>query len=156
MYVELLAERLGLTPSTISFHLKKLEDAGLVSSKKEQYYQIFELNQSILDAKLSEVILSNEREESEEEKREEEYRNKVIQSFFEYGKLKTIPVQQKKALIVYEEIGKVFEENHKYTEREVNIILADFNDDFCTLRKNMVATGILGRDQSGYWREKRQ
>lgn len=155
MYVELLAERLGLTPSTISFHLKKLEDAGLVSSKKEQYYQIFELNQSILDAKLSEVILSNEREESEEKKREEEYRNKVIQSFFEYGKLKTIPVQQKKALIVYEEIGKAFEENHKYTEREVNIILADFNDDFCTLRKNMVATGILGRDQSGYWREKR-
>lgn len=156
MYVELLAERLGLTPSTISFHLKKLEDAGLVSSKKEQYYQIFELNQSILDAKLSDVILSNEREESEEEKREEEYRNKVIQSFFEYGKLKTIPVQQKKALIVYEEIGKAFEENHKYTEREVNIILADFNDDFCTLRKNMVATGILGRDQSGYWREKRE
>ena len=155
MYVELLAERLGLTPSTISFHLKKLEDAGLVSSKKEQYYQIFELNKSILDTKLSNVILSNEREESEEKKREKEYRNKVIKSFFEYGKLKTIPVQQKKALIVYEEIGKAFEENRKYTEREVNIILADFNDDFCTMRKNMVDAGILGRDQNGYWREKK-
>ncbi|MBQ6650770.1 MAG: winged helix-turn-helix transcriptional regulator, partial [Atopobiaceae bacterium] len=31
MYTELLAERLGLTPSTISFHMKKLEDAGLVT-----------------------------------------------------------------------------------------------------------------------------
>lgn len=28
MYVERLAERLDLTPSTISFHLKKLADAG--------------------------------------------------------------------------------------------------------------------------------
>ena len=28
MYVERLAERLGLTPPTVSFHLKKLADAG--------------------------------------------------------------------------------------------------------------------------------
>ena len=27
MYVELLSQRLGLTPATISFHLKKLEEA---------------------------------------------------------------------------------------------------------------------------------
>ena len=32
MYVERLAERLGLTPSTISFHLKKLSDAGAVTA----------------------------------------------------------------------------------------------------------------------------
>ena len=30
MYTELLAERLELTPSTVSFHMKKLEEAGLV------------------------------------------------------------------------------------------------------------------------------
>ena len=32
MYVERLAERLGLTPATISFHLKKLADTGAVTS----------------------------------------------------------------------------------------------------------------------------
>ena len=37
MYVERLAERLALTPATISFHLRKLEEAGAVSSRKEQY-----------------------------------------------------------------------------------------------------------------------
>ena len=31
MYVERLAERLGLTPPTISFHLKKLVEAGAVT-----------------------------------------------------------------------------------------------------------------------------
>ena len=33
MYTELLAERLELTPPTVSFHMKKLEDAGLVISR---------------------------------------------------------------------------------------------------------------------------
>ena len=37
MYVERLAERLNLSASTISFHLKKLAEAGIVSSYKTQY-----------------------------------------------------------------------------------------------------------------------
>ena len=49
MYTELLAERLGLTPSTVSFHMKKLEDAGLVVSRKEQYYTVYSLNRNMLE-----------------------------------------------------------------------------------------------------------
>ena len=36
-YVELLSERLQRSPSTISFHLKKLEEIGLAEAHKEQY-----------------------------------------------------------------------------------------------------------------------
>ena len=39
-YVELLAERLSLTPATVSFHMKKLLAAGLVDARREQYYTI--------------------------------------------------------------------------------------------------------------------
>ena len=42
MYVERLAERLGLTPATISFHMKKLEEAGAVRPYKDQYYTMFD------------------------------------------------------------------------------------------------------------------
>ena len=38
MYVELLAERLQLSAATVSFHMKKLQAAGLVDSRREQYY----------------------------------------------------------------------------------------------------------------------
>ena len=38
MYVEQLAERLSLTPATISFHMKKLEEAGAVTRYRDQYY----------------------------------------------------------------------------------------------------------------------
>ena len=49
MYTELLAERLGLTPSTVSFHMKKLEDAGLVVSRRDQYYTVYSLNRDVLE-----------------------------------------------------------------------------------------------------------
>ncbi len=79
-------------------------------------------------------------------------RKKVIDSFFEYGKLKSIPTQQKKQRIVLEEIAKAFDKDRSYTEREVNIIIADFNDDFCTIRKNMVSEGLFTRDKGSYIR----
>ena len=35
-YVELLAEKLQLSAPTVSFHMKKLLSAGLVSARREQ------------------------------------------------------------------------------------------------------------------------
>ena len=40
-YVEEISHKLDLAASTVSFHLKKLESAGLVQQKKEQYYIIY-------------------------------------------------------------------------------------------------------------------
>ena len=96
MYTELLAERLGITPSTVSFHMKKLEDAGIVVSRKEQYYIVYSLNRDVLESSLFDVAAAEPEQIDEQQKREAEYRQKVIDSFFEYGKLRAIPVQRKK------------------------------------------------------------
>ena len=58
MYTELLAERLDLTPPTVSFHMKKLEEAGLAVSRKEQYYTVYSLNRAILEKTLYDVAVS--------------------------------------------------------------------------------------------------
>lgn len=150
MYVELLAQRLELAPSTISFHLKKLEDAGLVRSQKEQYYMMYSMNREILQNSLIDIMNAESSEEKLQQEREEKYRQKVIDSFFEFGKLKSIPVQRKKERIVLEEIAKSFEKGREYTEREVNIIIADYNDDFCTIRRDMISEGILEREAAIY------
>ena len=47
---------------------------------------------------------------------------------------------------------KAFQPGKPYTEREVNIILADFHDDFCTLRRDMIGERLLARDHQVYWR----
>ena len=152
MYVERLAERLGLTPPTISFHLKKLADAGAVKSYKTQSYTMYALEKSVFMTSILELIQEQSDEAELQRQRDEAYRQKVLDSFFAYGKLKTIPMQKKKERIVLEEIVKSFEFNRKYTEREVNIILADFHDDFCTLRRDMIGEKLMARDMQIYWR----
>ena len=86
MYVERLAERLGLTPATISFHLKKLEDAKAVRSYKEQYYTMYSICQEVFMTKIIDIIKEESEVIDEQKQREEAYRNKVIAAFFEYGK----------------------------------------------------------------------
>ena len=154
MYVELLAERLQLTAPTISFHLKKLEDANIVKSSKEQYYTVYSINEDVLKSAIIDLIKEESSEENIQNQIEQEYRNKVIENFFEYGKLKNIPVQRKKKLIVLEEIAKAFEIGKEYTEREVNIIIADFNDDFCTIRREFISEKMFTRNNGMYIRLK--
>ncbi len=154
MYTELLAERLGLTPSTVSFHMKKLEDAGLVISRKEQYYTVYSLNRNMLETSLLDAAASEPEEIDEQQKREREYRQKVIDTFFEYGKLKAIPVQRKKKLICYEVIAERFVPGKVYSERELNDIIAPIHEDYCTIRRDMISEKILSRNGSEYVRIK--
>ncbi len=156
MYVELLAERLDLTPPTVSFHLKKLMDSGLVTSEKEQYYMIYRVNREVFGNTLEELILSKATENEAEIERELKYRNKIINSFFERGKLKSIPVQKEKRKIILNVLADKFEYKREYKEKEVNLILADFHDDFCTLRKYMVEEGLFERVNSSYKRKVRK
>lgn len=150
MYVELLSERLRLSASTISFHLKKLEEVKLVNSVKEQYYVVYHLNEDILSLSLNDLINVAKSEKDIQSEREDKYKQSVVESFFEYGKLKSIPIQQKKRKIVLEKIAKSFEVGRSYTEREVNILIADFNDDFCTIRREMIGFNILERQNNVY------
>lgn len=153
MYVELLAERVGLSTSTVSFHLKKLEDANIVSSKKEQYYTIYTLNEEILSMNLKDLIVDSRKEEEILNEREEKYKKKIIDSFFKYDKLIEIPVQKKKRQIVLEKIVEAFEKDREYTEKEINLIIADFHDDFCTIRRDLIGFGLMERNNGIYKRK---
>lgn len=152
MYVERLAERLGLSAPTISFHLKKLADAGAVRSYKTQYYTMYALETGVFQRTILSLIEEESAEADLLAQRDEAYRQKVLKTFFQYGKLKSIPTQKKKERIVLEELVKSFEPGREYTEREVNIILADFHDDFCTLRRDMIGEKLMTRDHQLYRR----
>ncbi len=154
MYVERLAERLGLTAPTVSFHLKKLADAGAVTSYKSQYYTMYSLNKDIFETSILDIIRKKSDEADAQALRDAAYRQKVIDAFLEYGKLKAIPAQRKKERIILEVIVQEFEYDRIYSEREVNIIIADFYDDFCTIRRDMIGEGLMDRDARGYWRLK--
>ena len=121
MYVERLAERLGITAPTVSFHLKKLADAGAVTSYKSQYYMMYSLNKEIFETSILEIIREKSDEADLQAQRDAGYRQKVIDAFFEYGKLKAIPTQRKKERIVLEEIARAFE----YGEHKAVVIISE-------------------------------
>ncbi len=154
-YGELLAQRLGLSASTLSFHMKKLEEAGLVASRKEQYYTVYTLNGEITQMRLTELLGEEpSAEEDEAQKREEAYRKKVIEAFFDGEQLRSIPVQRKKKLIVLQKIAEAFTPGQVYEEAALSEIIARVHPDYCTLRRDMVSEGSLRRDNGKYVRIK--
>ncbi len=154
MYTELLAERLELTPSTVSFHMKKLEETGLVTSRKEQYYTVYTLNAALLDTTLARLTACEPAFADAQQQREDTYRQKVIDTFFKYGKLTAIPVQRKKKLICYEKIAGLFEIGRVYSEKELSETIAAVHEDYCTIRRDMISEGILTRSGTQYVRVK--
>lgn len=152
MYVERLAQRLELTPATVSFHLKKLMDAGAVSSRREQYYTMYSINKEVFQCRILDILGEKSSDAQRQQEREARYRQRVLDSFFEYGRLKSIPAQRKKERICLEEIAKELELARPYPERELNQVLLRFHQDYCTLRRDMISEGILRREEGLYTR----
>ena len=146
-YVEKIACDLSLTPATICYHLKKLEAAGVVNCSRSQFYMIYSLNRELFDRPLYEWIKKDEPVMDEQEK----YRKEVLSHFFKYGRLVQLPTQRKKREIVLGEIAKAFEPERQYDEAEVNEIIHRFHEDHCTVRREMIACGIMAREKETYW-----
>lgn len=155
MDVERLAGRLQLTSSTVSFHLKKLSEAGAVTARKSQYYMIYSLRRELFETSMLSILEAQSGEADAQAKRDAEYRQKVIDNFYHYGKLKSIPAQRKKKRIILEELAKSFEEERPYAEREVNEIIGAIHEDYCTLRRELICEGLMVRE-SGVYRRIRQ
>lgn len=148
---EELAEILGLNPATISHHLTKLSQAGLLSSQKDQYYQVYSLVDGVLDKTLAEMVHLPQ-PDLPGSAQQDAYRAKVLRTFMKHGRLAQIPAQLKKRQVILEEILKEFEPDRKYCEHEVNQILLEFNEDVATLRRAMIAEGYMARKRGIYWR----
>lgn len=152
MYVERLAERLNLSAATISSHLKRLEEIGAVKSRKEQYYTVYSLCPGIFSSRIIDLIQNNG-SDTPEDKRDEAYRQKILSTFMADGKITKMPAQLKKKLILVEEICRSFEVGRTYTEKEMNLIIAEYYDDFCMVRRYFVDYGLFTRDGGIYCKQ---
>ncbi|WP_405171346.1 DUF2087 domain-containing protein [Paenibacillus sp. FSL H8-0280] len=86
----------------------------------------------------------------------EQDREKVLNKYFPEGTggpLTTFHMQQKHKYIVLTEIAKRFDTERKYTEKQVNELLNEVNDDYVEIRRYLVDYGLLEREPDGsqYW-----
>ena len=137
-YTEYLANRLGLTPPTITYHMDKLEKAGIVFSTRIQHYIIYSINRELMDRRIGEYIQAVIQYDDTKS-----YEEKVVDNFFEYGRLMKLPTQIKKREVVVGYIASKFELDKIYTEKDLVTILAELYDDYCTLKRDLLGMGFL-------------
>lgn len=153
LHGQAIAGKLGLTAPTITHHLKKLREIHVVYERRDKNTIYFYLNESMIkqQAQVLTQLLEKKGEELGNMVESSLERQKVLENFFtKDGKLKSIPAQRKKKLIVFEHIVKGLKAGKKYEEKELNEYIKQFHDDYATIRREFIINHYMYRENSIY------
>lgn len=164
-----LASELDLTEPTVSHHIGKLREIGLLNLRTEGTNRYYSLNTEMFGRlnhfveELQSGEFERRRKAKEAAKRDmawideldlDDDARKVMHDYFIGRRLKQIPTKYTKLLVILRYLASLFEPGRQYAEVEVNGILQAVHDDFARLRRELIEQGYLERDRSGraYWR----
>ena len=147
LYGQEIAERLNVTPQTISHHLAILREAELIHERREKAYRYYSLDTERIQQLLARLFVDDRLPLPTKT----EERSRVLEIFFKDGRLLSIPTQRTKRRYVLEELARSFEWGRLYSEQEINAILKPFHDDTATLRRALIDEQIMMRERGRYW-----
>ena len=158
-----LAENLQLTEPTVSHHLAKLRQVGLVNLKAVGNQRRYRLNEEVLD-RFKHMVGAVEKVHRQpasqavdtqwlDELPLDRADKQVLKNYTENRRLQQIPPKTKKLLPVLRWIALAFGADVLYSERQVNSIIKQYHDDHTRLRRELVDFGFLRRERGGgkYW-----
>lgn len=147
-----LAGKLGLSAPTITHHLKKLREINVVYERRDKNTIYFYLNKSVMKQQIEALgdVMENNKGCTEMDVSSDE-QMVIIRNFFTPdGKLKNIPAQRKKKLVVFRHMVKGLKAGKKYEEKEVNEYIAQFFDDYATIRREFITNHFMYRENNQY------
>lgn len=154
---QVLAEKLCVSPATITHHATKLREASLINERRDKNTIFFSLNHYFIRNNATaavELIYKNANLKGGAEVLDEKYKrlkDSVIKNFLtSEGKLKHVPVQLKKKLIIFEHLVSRLDKGRKYTEKEINEFIMNFHDDFATIRREFIMHQFMFRENQIY------
>ncbi|PWW19497.1 hypothetical protein DFO73_12068 [Cytobacillus oceanisediminis] len=151
LHGQAIAGKLGLTPPTITHHLNKLRDINLVYQRRDKNTVYFYLNEPVLKQQSSVLAKLADKEEVKKMEELNIENQKVIDNFFTSdGKLKNIPAQRKKKLMVFEHLIKGLKIGKKYEEKELNEYIKQFHEDYATIRREFIINHYMYRENGIY------
>lgn len=160
LHGQALAGKLGVTPPTITHHISKLRDANLVREWRDKNTIYFELNEDILQQDAQGILTLTARKEATDaeadhqpdaQARYEKMQATVLKNFLTaHGRLKRLPAQHRKRLIVLEHIVRGLEVGRKYTEKEISAYIEEFHHDFATIRREFIMHQYMIRENGIY------
>ncbi len=153
--VEQLAAVLDLGVSTVSHHLSRLAKIGLVTARAESYYSIYSLQTDALTTMARRLLRDDTLPQLAQDLDHDAFDRKVLTTFLDAeGRITAFPTQEKKYLAILRYVVRTFEPGTRYSEKQVNTRLAQFNPDTARLRRSLVEYGLMAREGGGgaYWR----
>ena len=152
LHGQAIAGKLGLKPPTITHHIAKLREVGLIKEKRDKNTIFFSLNNKVLEFSAKAIMtVGTGGAASMEMSVSAEERSAIINNFFtKDGKLKNYPAQRKKKLVVLEHMAKGLEFGRVYQEKEINEYLKRYHEDYATLRRELIMCQYMYRENSQY------
>ncbi|MBN1040452.1 DUF2087 domain-containing protein [Clostridium botulinum] len=74
---------------------------------------------------------------------------KIIKDYIKNGTLIHLPRKYSKKIIILEYLSEDFELNKVYLEKEVNEKISKYNEDYCTIRRELIINKIFNRNNKG-------
>lgn len=153
--VEELAAMLDVSPSTVSHHLSKLAEIGLVSARADGYYNVYSLQTDVLEGMAQQLLSAKTLPAVAQDLDRKAYDRQILKNYLaEDGTLIKVPSSRRKLEVVLNYIAEKFEYERNYTEKQVNEVIGTLNPDISGLRRDLISTGLLAREKDGsaYWR----
>jgi len=147
-----LADQLNLKEPTVSHHLARLQQLGLVRMQAEGTTHRYQLEKEALH-RLSKDLFTVEQVASIADNVEgERWERKVLKTYFEGERLTQIPMMRKKRNVILNWLVGQFEPGTRYPEAKINEVIKRHHPDTATLRREMIMTGLMERKDGVYWR----
>jgi DNA-binding transcriptional ArsR family regulator len=150
--VEELASLLDLRAPTVSHHLGRLRDVGLVAMRSEGTTHIYRLNIKELRSLSKQVLAMDTIVTIADSVPADSWESKILTDFFDGQRLKEIPASRKKREVILKWLCEQFSHDVRYKEKEVNEIISRHHPDFATLRRELIGANLLKRENGIYWR----
>lgn len=149
--VEELAAQLQLKTPTVSHHLARLKETGLVGMRAEGNTHVYWLQSETLYS-MSKGLLSSEKMASlVDDVAGDAWERKVLKDFFDGTRLKEIPASRKKRSVVLKWFATQFEPGKFYTEKQVNEIVQRHHEDASSIRRELIGEQLMQRANGNYW-----
>ncbi|QHE51907.1 metalloregulator ArsR/SmtB family transcription factor [Pontibacillus sp. HMF3514] len=152
LHGQAIANKLGLKPPTITHHVAKLRDTGLVYQRRDRNTIYFYLDHKKLEVNANAILkIGEETRVTQEMQVEEKDKLSIIKNFFDAdGTLKQIPSQQKKKLVALAYMIRQLQPGKTYNEKEINEYIKQYHEDFATIRREWVMHHFMYRENGQY------
>jgi DNA-binding transcriptional ArsR family regulator len=145
-----LAVEVGVTPATVSHHLRVLSEAGLVRETRQAPYTFYQLDLEGLQEAVKAVSTPRRVRELGTTAAVDADTRSILRAFFDGPRLIALPAQRRKKELVLEELLRRLPRRREYRELELNRFIEVMHPDFCTIRREWIIGGYMDRKDGVY------